>query len=523
MHTSVALAAATLILSVAQPSTARQLTRDCLGKLPNPTLAHPSDRPEMMAIGDSLYNGVTSLTISIERAQRSVPALVAKALGIASFRFPDYPRPILFDIEKEIAKPALDLIATIGNDITENIKAWGPLPKVEAPFDDVAIAQADSYNMTCDTAEQSDNWIASHMPSIGKETRSVIGIPDELTSWYYAINSRFILGVAKSTSPYWQLSQLGQSIAREPRQLLISVGHNDGMWLMAFEGLELGELFPHGCLPPARSTVDSELQDFVRNMATIARLLAETEIEHLYLNTLPLPSHAANLNPIAGGTFACANPYGRDGTLKYSTWYQTYISDARLKVIRGQSVCAMDNYIVMINDQVKRIMAYTLGARFVSVDVNPVLFGNDGKDDSSLGTQVVLEKDAVTVKVKLDNRVVHSDENIIDAGGLQGYDNMHPSYVGYGLVAKAVLDATRLPYSHLVVDPQNIINEIDNPQGGLTSAIMIGTTEVVNVRIIHTILELPVIPPPRRGTSLPENAAIDLRNILSVLREAPPR
>ena len=41
-------------------------------------------QPEMMAIGDSLYNGVRSLTITRDLAKWSVPAQVANALNIAA-------------------------------------------------------------------------------------------------------------------------------------------------------------------------------------------------------------------------------------------------------------------------------------------------------------------------------------------------------------------------------------------------------------------------------------------------------
>ncbi len=37
------------------------------------------DRPELMAIGDSIYNGTRSLTTNAELARLSVPAQVARA------------------------------------------------------------------------------------------------------------------------------------------------------------------------------------------------------------------------------------------------------------------------------------------------------------------------------------------------------------------------------------------------------------------------------------------------------------
>ncbi len=64
-----------------------------------------------MAISDSLYNGVTSLTIDWARAENSVPALVARALHDTKFRVHEYPHPplapetpILFDLERQLKK-----------------------------------------------------------------------------------------------------------------------------------------------------------------------------------------------------------------------------------------------------------------------------------------------------------------------------------------------------------------------------------------------------------------------------------
>jgi len=54
--------------------------------------------PEMMAIGDSLYNGVRSLSINASLAQWSVPAQVARALNIP-FTVPEYPRNVVVDME----------------------------------------------------------------------------------------------------------------------------------------------------------------------------------------------------------------------------------------------------------------------------------------------------------------------------------------------------------------------------------------------------------------------------------------
>ena len=52
-----------------------------------------ADRPELMAIGDSIYNGTRSLTTNAEMAQNAVPAQVARAFGW-DFRAPRIIAPL---------------------------------------------------------------------------------------------------------------------------------------------------------------------------------------------------------------------------------------------------------------------------------------------------------------------------------------------------------------------------------------------------------------------------------------------
>lgn len=58
-------------------------------------------RPELMVIGDSIGQGVRSLSIKEEYARTSYPAWIARSQGWP-FVHPDFPIPILFDVEEEI-------------------------------------------------------------------------------------------------------------------------------------------------------------------------------------------------------------------------------------------------------------------------------------------------------------------------------------------------------------------------------------------------------------------------------------
>ena len=57
--------------------------------------------PELMIIGDSQAQGCRSLTVTADYSKQSWAARVANSQGW-QFRTPDFPRPILFDLEQEI-------------------------------------------------------------------------------------------------------------------------------------------------------------------------------------------------------------------------------------------------------------------------------------------------------------------------------------------------------------------------------------------------------------------------------------
>ena len=60
-----------------------------------------SDRPDIMAIGDSMYQGIRSLSFLPAMAKHSTPAQVAAAIDMP-MTVPDLQQPLLFDLEAEL-------------------------------------------------------------------------------------------------------------------------------------------------------------------------------------------------------------------------------------------------------------------------------------------------------------------------------------------------------------------------------------------------------------------------------------
>ena len=105
-----------------------------------PTLPQEYVRPELMIIGDSLAQGCRSLSVQVGFCQQSWAARIATAQGW-NFRTPDFPRPILFDLEQEIRLLG-DVVQLAPADIRfkgmigrflQNLRAWLPKHRWHAP------------------------------------------------------------------------------------------------------------------------------------------------------------------------------------------------------------------------------------------------------------------------------------------------------------------------------------------------------------------------------------------------------
>ena len=105
--------------------------------------------PDVMAIGASVFNGVRSATITRALAEKAAPVQVARQMGWRIVT-PDYPRPVLLDLEDLIRRiisgqQKLNL-AEIHQQVRANAEAWlADLPQgwsTQIVFDNIAIAQA---------------------------------------------------------------------------------------------------------------------------------------------------------------------------------------------------------------------------------------------------------------------------------------------------------------------------------------------------------------------------------------------
>jgi hypothetical protein len=367
--------------------------------------------PEVMAIGDSIYNGVRSLTIDADLAAHSVPAQVAAAFGW-EFVAADYPRVMLADIEKVIRDAgagALDLI----RNATVNAHAWLADQRwsKQNVFHNLAVAQMQVSDVY--TANYSDNIkIASDLAAQGAALP--IG---KLPVLYQALNTAFILNPGRQAGD--QRTPVDILGAEKPKRILINIGINNGLWML----LLMAD-------PTDYQTRVNPLKD----MRTLALHLKEScpDTEHFYINLFPKPSCIANLMP---------PPSGDPPPIPSDHYYEKYIGHLLGNGgIARDKMREIDTWVRDTLNPGVRDAFSPLNPRAHFVDLYASLQDYDRKNwyfdkqvqVKSGGTPILLENHALAVTPfggLADN-----------GGGLFGLDNLHPTIVGYGLIAQAVCD-----------------------------------------------------------------------------------
>ena len=167
-------------------------------------------RPEMMAIGDSLYQGVRSLTMKNGMMQLSAPALAAEGLGIRHrFTCPDPQRPIVVDMEKWLRM--LPDISGIKEDMAKNIDYWFSRPSSPSGrllFENVSVASATIADLYTQTWQTSDDFLKSLPPGAKNKIKKLNLGQIKLSPTIQALNARFTLN--PSAKPAFQEPQPGR-------------------------------------------------------------------------------------------------------------------------------------------------------------------------------------------------------------------------------------------------------------------------------------------------------------------------
>ena len=365
-----------------------------------------ADRPELMAIGDSIYNGTRSLTTNGELARISAPAQVAKAF---KWRFvtPTYPFDVLFNLETIVRKNEFSLGKIAAGAVT-NARAWLAQPTWSAvdTFDNISIAQSTLSDQWTFTFE--DQF--AQIPGLIAKLQAGTDVLNTLMALYMAVNVSFLLNPSrKPDSPWAKLTPLQIIAARQPKRLLVNLGINDGVWTICLQAT--GDKFNKDQLRADMDTLGGHLKDMV----------TAGQVDRVYLNLLPKPSCIANLMPRV-------DPQKVPGP---SGYYDEYLGRlGQLGGLSGKQMADLDAVILDLNQTLQAdltgIFGATVGIDFV--DVYAMVAARDGKHF----------RDHAPIWVNNEYLSNVPLESFVHKGGLFGLDNLHPTTVGYAVLAQTV-------------------------------------------------------------------------------------
>lgn len=254
---------------------------------PTPPEGAYSRRPEMMALGDSMYQGVRSMSLIPGMKGGSPPAFVANALSVKNFVSPEPKIPILWDLEAEFRSPMpLPGIAVSGLfKINLNYLQWRggePWSDYEA-FDNLAIGGAKIDSL----------WKDTYADSLEKQKAAFARMRSEFAAASAAADLWFALNTCYTLNPLHRDEQakrspLDQVSDRKPRLLLINVGSNEGLFSAAFSG----KVFE---AQTSMARYDEGISELARRLRDLPK-----DVETIVFNSLIRPRAATNLMPAPG-------------------------------------------------------------------------------------------------------------------------------------------------------------------------------------------------------------------------------
>jgi hypothetical protein len=190
------------------------------------------EQPDIMAIGDSMYQGIRSISFLPAMVNHSTPKQVADAIGM-SMTVPDLRQPLLFDLEAELRRGGLlHLVEHLRGVCLDNLKAWPldqPWSQHEA-FDNVAIGGAQIASLFQDTYENYIDQVRDLSAKLAGPNLSITELATTIGDLWFALNNCYTLNPRHRDAQRGK-SQLDQVADRQPQILLINIGSNEGLFM----------------------------------------------------------------------------------------------------------------------------------------------------------------------------------------------------------------------------------------------------------------------------------------------------
>ncbi len=395
--------------------------------------------PPLMAIGDSLYQGVRSITIRKDMMALSTPRLVAEALGLAdSFTYPDGERAILTDMERWLRMLTDGGLTAIGADYAANFSYWSSAPVSPSgclAFDNVAIAAAQLQDLWQATPATAEAELAALLPNFtGNLLEDFEALSGDLaTVVIRAFNTRFTLN-PMADPDLASMSQFDWARERAPKRLLVNAGSNNGLYQMCFNADPNQRMF--------FGPDDSYIDEFAAQLESLP-----DAVEHIYVCNLALPRTVTNLMPIAPDEpwpkSDYIHEYVQPGPDAYFDLYENRfgfgygrITGAEMKILDDD----VDAANAKIRSKIRSLPKNRARVRFINT--KRMMLNYDIKHLGEEAGRMVRVRNPLWYcgKIKLGTKMIDTSRGY-RGGGMMSLDGMHPTTVGYGVMARQVVRA----------------------------------------------------------------------------------
>jgi hypothetical protein len=378
-----------------------------------------TSQPDIMAIGDSMYQGVRSLSITRDLIQHSPPAQVAEAGGW-SMLLPDPPADVLFDLEALLRRgELLDAVGALQKSAAANLQHWPldgtPWSQNEA-FDNVAFGGAAIASLTTETYASNIAKVRQLVALLSGPVLPRAQLLDTIGQLWYSLSICFTLNPRHRPEQAGKTA-LDQVADRAPSILLINIGSNEGLFRAGFVG----------DVSDASFASIGKIPGLVHTLAQRLATLPE-RVERIVYNAVLRPRFVPNLMP---------DPF--DHSLPGDQYFSAYGNriGSTQTVINGTRLQQFDAAVQKANVQSRDILEHTVGGRLIWNDLYSIADQYDGKHWSGRGVPVTLPNGG---RRTLVNKPIEPTLFGLQSG-FSGLDNMHPSVPGYAIIADSVLAA----------------------------------------------------------------------------------
>jgi hypothetical protein len=385
-----------------------------------------------MVIGDSLAQGCRSLSVKADYCAQSWGARVAAAQKW-EFITPDFPREVLYDLEKEIR--LLDTLSLTLDKLTfsdavsrirTNLRDWLDHPggSQHLCFDNLGLTGATIFDLYTRTSANSAEYIRQATSGPGGPNAAIR--LETLGDLHISLNARFTLNPAQSAD-FANFTPLDWVRHREPEILALQIGHNHGLFSVGFSADDKG--ITNG--DPVHGGYFEQWQKLADGLAT----LPDT-VQTILVTLLPKVGATGNLKP-----------RGDERVNGYAPFYEPVLS-THTTVLLGPRLGEIDQEIRQVNQKIQDIVTNAAKAtgsekRLVFLDTWDLLDKLDYKNSLQKTRRIQVDSG-----VTIDNRYLDGQPQIalgalfklkLIAGGFLSVDGMHPSGSGYAVFASEAM------------------------------------------------------------------------------------